>query len=154
MKKLYLDCTEGEVVSVYVRDAEVIPAGTTVYTMPLRERGHAYDRWGKEYGIYFLFEDMEVEIPFYAVPRVDIFAVDGQGGFFGTVGQGTDPEGEGPVCFFKEGKCRLIAESGPEFIANGAVWRQRLRDYPQVRLYDSREQAARELEFISLEEGK
>ena len=44
MKKLYLDCTEGEVVSVYVRDAEVIPAGTTVYTMPLRERGPAYDR--------------------------------------------------------------------------------------------------------------
>ena len=70
------------------------------------------------------------------------------------MGQGTDLEGEGPFCFFKEGKCRLIAESGPEFIANGAVWRQRLRDYPQVRLYDSREQAARELEFISLEEGK
>ncbi len=41
MKKLYLDCTGGETVSVYVRDAEVIPAGTTVYTMPLRERGRS-----------------------------------------------------------------------------------------------------------------
>lgn len=154
LRKLYLDRTGGEAVSVYVRDAEVIPAGTTVYSMPLRERNPVYDRWGREYGIYFLFEDMQVEIPFYAVPWVDLFAVDGQGGFFGTVGRGTDLEGEGPVCYFKEGKCRIIAESGPEFIANAAEWRQRLRDYPQVTLYDSREQAARELEFISLNDGK
>lgn len=103
MKKLYLDCTEGEVVSVYVRDAEVIPAGTTVYTMPLRERGPAYDRWGKEYGIYFLFEDMEVEIPFYAVPRVDIFAVDGQGGFLELWVRGRIRRERGRSAFLRRG---------------------------------------------------
>lgn len=92
---------------------------------------------------------MQVEVPFYAVPRVDIFAVDNQGGYLGTVGQMTDMEGDAPVCYFKDGKCYLIAESGLDFREKAAAWRGGLTDYPEVTLYDSMEQAARRLEFVS-----
>lgn len=149
MKKVYLDRTAGEVISVYIRDAEVIPAGTTIYSMSSRCRNAEYDRWQQEYGISFIFDDMQVEAPFYAVPQVDIFAVDNQGGYLGTVGQQSDMEGEALVCYIKDGKCYMIAESGPDFMEKAADWRSCLTDCAEVTLYDSREQAARMLEFVS-----
>lgn len=148
MKKVYLDCTAGEAVSVYIRDGEVIPAGTTICSMSVKHRNTEYDRWEREYGICFIFDDMQVEIPFYAVPRVDIFAVDGQGGYLGTVGQETDLEGEAPICYFKDGKCYLIAENGLDFRKNAADWRSHLAEYSEVTMYASREQAARTLPFL------
>ena len=148
MRKVYLDCTAGEAVSVYIRDAEVILAGTTIYSMSLRCRDAEYERWEQEYGISFIFDDMQVKVPFYAAPRVDIFAVDNQGGYLGTVGQTTDMEGDAPVCYIKDGKCYLIAVSGPDFIGKVTDWRSCLADYPEVTLYDSREHAARILEFV------
>lgn len=150
MRKVYLDRTAGEAISVYIRDAEVIPAGTTVYSISSRCRNAEYDRWQREYGIRFIFDDMQVEVPFYAVPWADIFAVDNQGGYLGTVGQMTDMEGDAPVCYFKDGKCYLIAECGPDFMEKATDWRRCLTDYPEVTLYDSREQAARMLEFVSV----
>lgn len=150
MRKVYLDCTAGEAISVYIRDTEVIPAGTTIYSISSRCRNAEYDRWGQEYGISFIFDDMQVEVPFFAVPWVDIFAVDNQGGYLGTVGEMTDMEGDAPVCYFKEGKCYLIAESGPDFMEKAADWRSCLTDYPEVAMYDSMEQAARALEFVSV----
>ncbi len=151
MRKVYLDRSMGEAVSVYSRDAEVIPAGTTVYSMPYRCRNAEYDRWQQAYGIGFLFDDMRVEIPFYAVPWVDIFAVDKEGGYLGTLGQQTDLQGNAPICYMKDRKCFLIAESGPDFIKRASSWRGDLTEYTGVKLYDSREQAARMLEFVATE---
>ncbi len=148
MRKVYLDRTPGEAVSVYIRNAEVIPAGTTVCSMPSRCRNAEYDRWQQEYGISFLFDDMRMEFPFYAVPWVDIFAVDNEGGCLGTLGQQTDLEGNAPICYIKDRKCCLIAESGPDFRKKASDWRNCLTEYTGVTLYDSREQAARTLEFV------
>jgi len=151
MKKVYLDCAAGEAVSIYIRDAEVVLAGTTIYPMSTRHRGAEYERWKQEYGICFIFDDMQVEAPFYAVPRVDIFAIDGRGGYLGTVGQHTDlMAGDAPICYFIDWKCYLIAENGPDFVENVADWRCRLTDFSGVTMYDSREQASRELPFISV----
>lgn len=149
MRKVYLDHTAGEAISVYIRDTEVIPAGTTIYSISSHCRNAEYDRWEQEYGISFIFDDMQVEVPFYAVPWVDIFAVDNQGGYLGTVGQMTDMEGDAPVCYFKDGKCYLIAENGPDFMERAMDWRSCLTEYPGVAMYDSMEQAARTLEFVS-----
>lgn len=149
MRKVYLDRTAGEAISVYIRDTEVIPAGTTIYSISSRCRNAEYVRWEQEYGIRFIFDDMQVEAPFYAVPWVDIFAVDSQGGCLGTVGQMTDMEGDAPVCYFKDGKCYLIAASGPDFMEKAADWRSCLTDYPEVTMYDSMEQAVLALEFVS-----
>lgn len=150
MRKVYLDRTAGEAISIYIRDAEVVPAGTTIYSMSSRCRNAEYDRWQQEYGISFIFDDMQVEVPFYAVPQVDIFAVDNQGGYLGTVGQQFDMEGNAPVCYIKNRKCYLIAESGSDFIGKAADWRSCLTDCSDVTLYDSREQAAQVLEFVSV----
>lgn len=149
MRKVYLDRTAGEAISVYIRDTEVIPAGTTIYSISSLCRNAEYVRWEQEYGIRFIFDDMQVEVPFYAVPWVDIFAVDNQGGYLGTVGEMTDMEGDAPVCYFKDGECYLIAENGPDFMEKAADWRSCLTDYPEVAMYDSMEQAARALEFVS-----
>lgn len=152
MRKVYLDRTFGEAVSMYIRDAEVIPAGTSVYSMPARCRNAEYDRWQQEYGISFLFDGRRVEIPFYAVPWVDIFAMDREGGCLGTLGQMTDLRGNAPICYIKERKCYLIAESGPDFMKRASDWRSYLSEYTGVELYDSREQAARMLEFVVAED--
>ncbi|MBO5284029.1 MAG: hypothetical protein J6B43_13060 [Lachnospiraceae bacterium] len=150
-KKVYLDRTGGEAAAVFLHDAEVIPAGTTIYSMPVKERNTEYDRWAEAYDIHFIFEDRKPEAPFYAVPWMDIFAVDSRGGYIGTLGQLTDMAGEAPVCYVdRDRHCWRIAENGPEFVQHAACWRSFLQEEQEVRLYASREQAEQELDFINL----
>lgn len=153
-KKVYLDRTDGEAVSVILRDAEVIPAGTTIYSMPARERNGEYDRWAEAYDIHFIFDDRKPEASFYAVPWMDLFAVDSRGGYIGTVGQLTDLEGDAPICYVdRDGHCWRIAENGPDFVKYAACWRSLLQDEQEVRLYASRAQAEQELEFLEKEQS-
>ena len=44
---------------------------------------------------------MALNVDFYAVPRVDIMAVDSRGGYIGTVGGLTDIESEFPICYIR-----------------------------------------------------
>lgn len=154
-KKVYLDRTGGEAVSVFLQDAEVIPAGTTIYSMPVKAQNAEYDRWAEAYDIHFIFDDRKPETPFYAVPWMDIFAVDSRGGYIGTLGQLTDMAGDAPVCYVdRDGHCWRIAENGPDFVQEAAHWRSLLQEEQEVRLYASREQAGQELEFMELEKMK
>lgn len=149
MKKLYLDAAAAGCTAVFVKDAEVIPAGTTVHAMSARHRNSEYQRFAEEYGIRFLFEDQVPAIGFCTVPRVDIFATDGEGGLFGSVGQTTDLEADIPICHIDADRhCSLVAESGKAFLASAARWRELLTPYDGITFFDSLEAARAQLPFI------
>ncbi len=155
MKKLLLDAASTNsngAISVIRRDAEIIPAGTTVYSMPIADKNEEYQHFADAYDVHFIFEDMVPDIDFYAVPRVDIMAVDSHGGYIGTVGGLTDMESEFPICYIDQSrKVFLIADTFKSFVLDCADWRKHLKSYDDVTLFSSKDEAAKEYEFIDID---
>ena len=153
-RKVYLDMTElKRCTSMWMKDTEVIPAGITIYSMPMKHKNEEYERFTKEYDIHFIFEDEVPVIDFYTIPRVDIFATDSKDGYIGTVGQMTDLESHAPICYIdKERKCYLITENGTEFLKLAPSWRENLTSYEEIELYASKEDAIQKKEFLIIEE--
>ena len=152
MKKLYLDRTEDSgCTGVFVKDAEIIPAGTTIYLMPVSDKNSEYQRYADEYDIHFIFDDDVPCVHFYTVPHIDIMALDSSGGYIGTLGQCCDLESDAPICYIdRERKCYLIAENGADFTEHVSDWKTRMKPYSDVVFYQSLEDAQRVLEFIDI----
>lgn len=124
----YLDVENycGEAVSVgvpNVSDPEttIIPTGTTIRVMDSHEKLEyigLYEKLARDFDINFIFDDAIPEIRFYAVPQVDIFAIDSFGGYWATIGGTTDIGNEkAPICFIdNEHHVFLISESFRNFI--------------------------------------
>ena len=150
MKKVYLDMTQANMcIGVFVKDTEVIPAGTTVNTMSVKHKNDEYQRFADEYDIHFIFDDNVPRIDFYTVPMVDIFAVDSAGGYIGSVGQATDLQKDTPICYIdKYKRCYLIAENGEEFLKKVNWWKERLIHYPDIEFFGSLEAASEGYEFL------
>lgn len=153
-KTIYLDATAlSGAWGVISQDAEIIQAGTTVYSMPVSDKNAEYDRWAAEYDICFIFDDCAVEPDFYAVPRFDIFATDSRGGYIGTIGACTDLQGEEPVAYIdREKNVFLLAQNGAEFMCRAPQWRKYLEPWEGIKLYKSKVAADAELEFCILPE--
>lgn len=153
VKKLYLDRTEcSDCVSVFVKDAQVINAGTTINAMSVKHRNAEYDRYAREYGIHFIFDDAIPLIDFYSVPQIDVFATDENGGLLGTFGAAT---GDAPVCYIDPDRnCYMVAASLKEFVCHAAGWKRNLQPYRDVDFYGSKAEAEEALEFITPFEWK
>lgn len=150
-KKLYVDRSVNTgCIGIFVKGAEVIPAGTTLSVMSAREDGPEYRRLREEYDIRFLFEGSLVpSINFYAVPQVDIFAADSEGGLFGTVGGITDMEGDAPICYVdRAGNCFYIAPDGRSFLNSLPDWKKNMVPAADIQFFASRQEAVREKEFV------
>jgi hypothetical protein len=105
--KLYIDATQHIGISVFYKDepVEITQAGTTVYTMSLKDRNEEYLMLEKQKGLFFIFEDNLPVIDFYTVPRIDIFARDNQSGYLGTVGAISDIEDlNSPICYIDKNR--------------------------------------------------
>ena len=152
MKKVYLDRTKyTDCMAVYVRDAQVENAGATVYAMPVKDKNDAYERFAQEHGIWFIFADDVPQIAFFAVPQVDVFAHDGAGGYIGMAGQTADLQSDAPVVYIDaQRRVYMLAERGAEFVANAGNWREKLVPWEGIRLYNSREEAEKDIEFLEL----
>ena len=150
MKKLYFDETEAhECMSLFIKDVEIIHAGTTVYSMPAAHKNSEYRKFADEYDIHFIFDDDIPHINFYTIPQVDIMATDSQGGFIGTIGQMTDLESDAQICYIdNERNCYLIAENAKDFINCAPVWRNCLKDYNGITFYNSKSDAEKVVEFV------
>lgn len=150
MKKLYLDETQAhECMSLFIKDAEIIHAGTTIYSMSVKEKNEEYERYADEYDIHFIFDDDIPHIDFYTVPQVDIMATDSQGGFIGTIGQMTDFESDAQICYIdNDRKCFLIAENAKDFLKCAPMWKSSLKEYNGVTFYNSKSDAEKAVEFI------
>ena len=78
MKKIYIDRTvNAGCTGVWVKDAQAVSAGATLYVMSAKEDGPEYRRIEKEYDIHFFFEGKNVPgidspggIDFYTIPQV------------------------------------------------------------------------------------
>lgn len=153
MKKLYLDQTEAnECMSIFIKGAEIIPAGTTIYSMSVKDKNAEYDRYADEYDIHFIFDDDIPHIDFYTIPQVDIMATDSQGGFLGTIGQTTDFKSDAQICYIDNDRnCYLIAENGQDFLKCVPRWRNCLKEYDGVMFYNSKSDAEKAVEFVDWE---
>ena len=111
-----------------------------------------YRKFADDYDIHFIFDDDIVNVDFYAVPQVDIVAIDSQGGYMGTVGATTDIESDAPICYLdKNRKVFLIADSLKEFIESGKNWRNNLLPYDKIELFASKEEANKKYDFYDID---
>ncbi|MGL5713063.1 MAG: hypothetical protein ACRCX2_08595 [Paraclostridium sp.] len=152
MNKVYLDMTKRKnCPGIYIEDTEVITSGSTVYHMDSSDKNETYQQYADEYDIHFIFDDNIPKASFYAVPQVDIFATDSQGGLIGTVGSFTDLQRDLPICYINKNKeCFLIANSGKEFLETTKSWKNNLKSYNEVIFYESKLEAEKELKFINI----
>ena len=152
MKKVYLDVTElKECTSVWMKDVEIIRAGTTIYSMPIRHRNAEYQRYADEYDIHFIFDDNIPVIDFYTIPQIDILATDSNGGYIGTIGQMSDLESNAPIGYIdKDRRCYLISKTGKEFMERVSSWKDALEPYDEIKFYSSKADAMKENEFLIL----
>ncbi len=150
MKKVFFDKTENTgCIGIFIRGAKVIPAGTTVYSMSVKDKSAEYQKYADEYDIHFIFDDKLPVIDFYTIPQIDIFATDSVGGFFGTVGQTTDIDANAPICYIdREHKCFMIADNGRSFINSAADWRKNKTPDEKVMFFASRPEAEKRYEFV------
>lgn len=153
MKKIYFDNSVSDCVSIHIKDVEVIPAGVSIYSMPVSVKNKEYERYALEYDVHSIFDDCVPKIDFYAVPRIDIFAKDSEGGFICTVGCITDFQSETTICYIdKERAVYLVAENGKKFLENISGWKANRKITQLVKIYASQAEAKQELEFISIDE--
>ena len=150
MRKVYLDKTAiTECTSVWLKDAEVIWAGATVYSMPLKYKNQEYQRFADEYDIHFIFDDNIPVLDFYTIPLVEIFAIDSNDGYLGSVGEGIDLEGNAPICYIdKEHNCYLIANKSKDFLNHVANWKVCLTPYKEIEFFSSKEEVMMKYEFL------
>lgn len=151
MKKIYLDATTlKDCMSVIVKDAEVILAGATVYSMSVKCKNSEYQRYAQEYDIHFIFDDNIPQIDFYTIPRVDIMATDSRGGYIGTIGEQCNLGSEAPICYIDcNRKCFLLGKSGKDFLQKISTWQDNLEAYGGIVFYESKEAAMKENEFLT-----
>lgn len=150
MKKLYYDRSENtDCVGIFVKDAEIIPAGTTVSSMSIKSKNEEYRKFSDKYDIHFIFDDNIPEIDFYTIPQTDIFAFDSKGGFFAAVGGITDADGTEPVCYIDNNrKCSIIADSMKDFLESASCWRKNMAPDKEISFFPSKKEAEKEYEFI------
>ncbi len=152
MEKVYVDMSqvEGACIGVFVSGKEVVPAGTTIYSMSVEDKSEEYQRYADEYNIHFIFDDKLLNIDFFTVPWIDIVAWDSDGGYIGTVGGTTDMESDLPICYIdKDRKIYLLASDLKEFLKNCENWKVKLKPCGEIEIFTSKEEASKKYNFIT-----
>lgn len=134
---------------------EIIHAGTTITSMPVKYKSQ-YEMIERKNEILFIFDDSIPQVDFYSVPRVDIFAKDNQGGYFGTVGTTTDIENlEAPICYIDKNQDVVfkVANCLKDFFFSSDTINQNLKhteSMSEIALYNSFQDAKEQLDFIDI----
>lgn len=134
---------------------EIVQAGTTIYSMPVKYK-EQYEVIESKNEILVIFDDYIPQVDFYAIPRIDIFARDNYGGYFGTVGNITDIEDlEAPICYidknqdaFKVANCLKGFLFPSETINESQKHMEPLLD---MTLCNSFQEAKEQFDFINIE---
>ena len=158
VKTVYWDMSElspnSGVFGISSSEVNVVPAGTTFRVMSprTREQTPQYGEIEERYGIFFFFSDRdEPELPFFAVPHLELFARDREGGWFGTSNQGE----EEVYYITPEGEPFRVSSSMKEFarrLLAGEDWRELWEPAQELALYPSKEAATRAVELVPLSE--
>ena len=82
---------------------------------------------------------------FYAVPKVDIAAIDSAGGFIASVGGDFDLHDHIPLVYISPAReCFLITEDSSQFLSIASCWKSKLVPYKGVTLYPTKEAAMKD----------
>lgn len=150
-KKLYFDMTDpaNSGTAVMVKGAEVIPVGTTVYSMPVSDKNPEYDRLASDWDIHFIFDDAVPEIVFYTIPHIDIFAYDSKGGLLGTVNGITDIESDKQIIYIDpERRCYVASQTLKHLLGKGKHWRDSMKVWKKIQFFSSVDEAKSHLTFF------
>lgn len=155
-RRIYMDAVRRKAcIGVFIKDAEVILAGTTVHAMPVKHKNEEYERFSEAYDIRFIFEDDVPQIDFYTVPMVEIFAVDSAGGYIGSVGQPADLQANIPICYIdKDRNCYWIADNGGDFLKTVDRWKENMKPYAGIDFLESIEVAQAKYAFLDGVDGE
>lgn len=150
-KKLYLDMTDTELAgtAILIKGTEIIPAGTTVYSMPVSDKNSEYDHLASEQDIHFIFDDSVPEIAFYTIPHIAIFAYDSKGGLLGTVNGITDIECDKQIVYIDtERRCYVAGQTLKHFLSRGKNWCGSMKMWKKIHFFASAEEAKSQLPFV------
>lgn len=152
MKKVYIDrnSVPGPT-SVWIKDAEVLWAGTVISSMPETYKDERYKKIALEYDVHFIFDDKIPVVNFYAVPMFEVFAVDSAGGYIGSIGEAAHLGSDATICYISpKKKCLFIADNFSEFIKHFDEWKQHMTPYNELEFFTSKEEAEKNYEFLDM----
>lgn len=152
MKKVYVDMTENSsCVIIFIKNTDVIEAGTTIYSMPITDKNTEYQKIADEHDVHFIFDDNIPNIDFYTIPFLNIMAIDSDGGYIGTVGEISDLDSNAPICYIdRYGKTFFIADNFKIFLDKIASWKSNLQPYDKIQLFHSKDEAHKMYEFLDV----
>ena len=157
MRTIYIDY--GEVsqsgpLGIFSCEVQILYAGTVLHTEQAKVRAEVpqYQEMAERAGIYFFFEDEELpELPFFAVPGLELAARDRDGSWYGR----SEALGEGVYCVTPEGTAFRVSEDMGRFSSRllaGEEVRELWEPVPELRVYPSKAEAAGQIRLIPLSE--
>lgn len=129
---------------------QILPAGAVIRTEQAEIRAEVprYQEMAERAGVFFFFEDEELpELPFFAVPGLELAARDRDGSWYGR----SEALGEGVYCVTPEGTAFRVSEDMGRFSSRllaGEEVRELWEPVPELRVYPSKAEAAREVELV------
>lgn len=133
----------------------IVLTGVSINSMPMsvkRREGELYADFARKYGIHFIFDDEKPDIDFYSVPRLDIAATDGNGGFIASLEEPFDLRHPVPLVYISpERKGYLITGDSSEFLSIADSWRSHLTPCDSFRLFATKEMAKAEYNIVDFE---
>ena len=150
MRTIYVDLGELDqsgALGLISSKVQILPAGAVIRTEQAEIRAEVprYQEMAERAGVFFFFEDEELpELPFFAVPGLELAARDRDGSWYGR----SEALGEGVYCVTPEGTAfrfssRLLA---------GEEVREMWEPAPGLRVYPSKAEAAGQIRLIPLSE--
>jgi len=160
MEIVYFDSEEKEkefsaLESFVLKNMKPVPAGTSIFSMPATEKNSKWKSFADKYDIHFIFDEAIPEIDFYAVPQFHIMATDSNGGLIGIIGGKDSFNTHLPIGYVSPCReCFLVSSSGISFLENINQWKQLLKPYNALMLFNSKEMAKKEKSFLDLKQVK
>lgn len=151
MKTVYYDMSDitAGAVGVFVRDAQVLPAGTTLCAAPVQEKAEpGYAEFARK-DVHFIFADDAPEIDFYAVPRVDVFARTTDG-LLACLGESADVDSPAPIVLIDHQRNVYRAAKNMLDMLTSSNWKDGICAESGVKLYADRVAAMADVEFVDI----
>lgn len=153
--KVYCDCTNepGCVGVLLGREIEVVFTGTQLHieaakyrTLPLALR------LAQECDLHFWFSDEQPELPFYTVPKTEVFAHDSRGGFFVTT-EHAALDWSAPLYYIDPMLvCHRIPPTGKTVADMGSTWRETMVPWGELEAFPNRAAAEARYPILTLQQ--
>ena len=157
VRTIYVDLEELDqsgALGLFSSKVRILPAGAVIRTEQAEIRAEVprYQEMAERAGVFFFFEDEELpELPFFAVPGLELAARDRDGSWYGR----SEALGEGVYCVTPEGTAFRVSEDMGRFSSRllaGEEVRELWEPALELTVYPSKTAAAQVVELVPVEE--